>query len=302
MTCLITGATGFMGQALLRELIKRGEEVIAVSRHSQLSNLENLVSWHQFPETPMAWEPILEHVSTIYHFAWSSLPQTSNEDPLSDASDNILASLRLVEAAKKKRGLRVVFASSGGTVYGALASVPVNEQHETRPRCAYGVSKLAVEKYLTLYHDVWGLDCIALRISNAYGPGQKVGRNFGAISTFASQVNLGETITIFGDGATTRDYLYIDDLIEALIAAGNHRGGPTIVNIGSGTGKSLNDIIDVLCRVSSRKVQVQHTAGRDFDVPISVLDVSLAEAVLKWKPRTSFEVGIESTWKALRGT
>lgn len=195
--------------------------------------------------------------------------------------------------------LRLVFASSGGTVYGVLTSVPADERDDTRPRCAYGVSKLAVEKYLTLYHDLWRLDCVSLRISNAYGPGQKVGRNFGAISTFAAHVSRGEPITVFGDGSVIRDYIYIDDLIEAIIAAGRHRGGPRVMNIGSGIGKSLNDIINALGRLSAKKIQVNYAAGRDLDVPVSVLNISLAEAILKWKPRTCFEAGMVSTLNEL---
>ena len=195
--------------------------------------------------------------------------------------------------------MRVVFASSGGTVYGILASTPADEYHVTRPRCAYGVSKLTAEKYLTLYHDLWGLDCVALRIGNAYGPGQKTGRNFGAISTFAASAAKGEAITIFGDGSVTRDYIFIDDLIEAVIAAGNHRGGPTVMNIGSGTGKSLNDIIGVLGEICADQIKTRYVRGRDLDVPVSVLDISLAKAVLQWEPRTSFENGVGATLKAL---
>jgi UDP-glucose 4-epimerase len=302
MTSLITGATGFVGRNLLRELVNRGESVIAISRRPHLEQLEKSVNWCQFPENSKGWTEIIDQVSTVYHFAWSSLPQTSNDDPLKDASDNIIGTLGLLEAAKKKSNLRLVFPSSGGTVYGVLASVPVNERHDTHPRCAYGVSKLAVEKYLALYHDLWGLDCVALRISNAYGPGQTVGRNFGAISTFAACVTRGEPITIFGDGSIIRDYLYIDDLIEAIIAAGSHRGGAPVINIGSGVGHSLNDIVDGLGRFCAEKIEVNYIARRDLDIAVSVLDVSLAEAILKWKPHTAFEVGIESTLKALRGT
>lgn len=276
--------------------------MIAVSRQPHLNKRANFVSWRQFPESPSGWNEMIQEVSTVYHLAWSTLPQTSNDNPACDALDNILGTLGLLEAAKRKSDLRVVFASSGGTVYGILATVPVKEQNDTRPRCAYGVSKLAVEKYLTLYHDIWGLDCVALRISNAYGPGQKAERNFGAIATFTARVTKGEPITVFGDGSTVRDYLYIDDLVLALIAAGTHRRGPTVINIGSGIGSSINDIIRVLGRVCAKKVEVNYTAGRDLDVPVSVLDVSLAEAALKWKPRTSLEVGIECTVAALRCT
>jgi UDP-glucose 4-epimerase len=301
MASLVTGATGFIGQNLIRELVSRGESVISVSRHLNIDDSGKLVSWRRYPDNPNGWNELLQQVSTIYHFAWSSLPQTSNEDPLHDASDNIVGTLGLLEAAKKRDGIRIVFASSGGTIYGLLAATPVNEQHQTQPRCAYGVSKLAVEKYLYFYREIWGLDCVALRISNVYGPGQKAGRNFGAITTFANRAIKGDSITIFGDGAIMRDYIYINDLIEAIIAAGSHRGGPIVMNIGSGIGKSLNDIVDVLQQVSPKRIKINYAAGRNFDVPVSVLDISLAKTTLEWTPRTQFEIGVKLTFKALGG-
>ena len=298
MTSLVTGAEGFIGRHLLRQLVARGERVIALSRRPHSTESEESITWRLFPENSLAWDEQLEQVSTIYHLAWSSLPQQSNEDPLRDASENILGTLQLLKSAKK-RNVRIVFSSSGGTVYGTVASIPANEQHDTRPRCAYGVSKLAIEKYLAFYHDIWGMDCTALRISNAYGPGQKSERNFGAISTFATQALKGETITIFGDGTVIRDYLYINDLIEAIIAAGERRGGPVVMNVGTGIGKSLNDIVAALNLFFKKKIEVNYLARRDLDVPISILDISLAKRFLGWEPRTSFEVGIEATVRAL---
>lgn len=300
MASLITGAGGFIGRALLRTLVERGEFVIALSRKPDPSRLETLVSWRPMPNSVTEWAELLRGVSTVYHLAWSTLPQTSNEDPPTDASDNIVKTLELLQAAKRQDNLRLVFASSGGTVYGALSSVPANEQHSTNPRCAYGVSKLAIEKYLAMYHDLWGLNGISLRIGNAYGPGQKIGRNFGAIATFAMHAVKGEPITIYGNGSVIRDYIYIDDLVDAIIAAGSHVSATGVINVAAGVGKSLNDIIDVLGKVCAEKIAVNYIQGRDLDVPISVLDISLASAVLNWRPRTSFETGIESTVKAFR--
>jgi UDP-glucose 4-epimerase len=299
MTSIVTGATGFIGNNLVRALAKRGERLIALSRQPILSYRNELVTWRSYPETVAAWDDILEEGSTVYHLAWSSLPQTSNENPIKDASDNILGSLHLLDAAKRKGKVRVVFASSGGTVYGPLKSVPASEQHDTRPLCAYGVSKLTIEKYLAFYHDLWGLDTMVLRISNAFGPGQTVNRNFGAISTFATRLAEGQPITIFGDGSVIRDYIYIDDLIEALITAGNRQGLSGIINIGSGVGKSLHDIVRLLERIYKKQIEINYFTRRTADVPVSVLDVSLADGILGWKPRTTFEVGVERTARAI---
>jgi UDP-glucose 4-epimerase len=301
MSAVITGATGFIAQNLLRSLAERGERVIAVSRTPDLRTQENLVSWRAHPQTEKGWNEILDGASIVYHCAWSSLPQSSNEDLITDASENILGTLRLLNAAKGRKDLRIVFPSSGGTVYGILNSVPVSEKHSTNPRCAYGVSKLTIEKYLALHRDLWGLDTVALRISNAYGAGQQVGRNFGAISTFAMRALRGDLISIFGDGSVVRDYIYIDDLVGAMIAAGRLHGGPSVINIGSGVGKSLDDILCLLGGILTKEIKVEYLAKREFDVPVSVLDISLAGAVLNWIPHTPFEVGVELTVQALCG-
>ena len=290
-----------MGRALAKKLVTCGENVVGLSREPNAPGLDKAIKWRKFPSDQAGWNDILDGASTVYHFAWSTLPEASNKNPLADASENILSALMLLEAAKREPTVRIVFASSGGTVYGVLKSVPADERHATRPRCAYGVSKLAVENYLTLYRDIWGVDCISLRIGNPYGPGQDVDRNFGAISTFASRVIKGEPISIYGDGAVVRDYIYITDLIEALIAAGKLRGGVTTLNIGSGVGKTLNDIVDALRGLTKPcPIIVNYVNARDFDVPISILDISLAQATLGWRPRVSFADGVRTTFEALR--
>lgn len=302
MSAVVTGATGFIGQNLLQALAERKERAIGVSRTPFLGPQDNLVSWRAHPQTEKEWGKILDEAYVVYHCAWSSLPQSSNEDAIIDASENILGTLQLLKAAKGRKDLRIVFLSSAGTVYGTLNSVPVSEKHSTNPRCAYGVSKLAIEKYLALYRSLWGLDTVALRISNAYGPGQRVGRNFGAIATFATRALRGDPISIFGDGSVVRDYIYIDDLVRAMIAAGRLHGGPSEINIGSGVGKSLGDILYLLGKIITKEMKVEYLAKREFDVPVSVLDISLARAALNWMPHTPFELGVELTVQALRGT
>ncbi len=300
MSAVITGATGFIAQKLMRTLAERGQRVVGVSRTPHLRTKGDLVTWRAHPLTENGWSEILDDASVVYHCAWSSLPQSSNEDLITDASDNILGTLRLLKAAKGRKDLRIVFPSSGGTVYGILNSIPASEKHYTNPRCAYGVSKLTIEKYLELHRELWGLDTVALRISNAYGPGQRAGRNFGAISNFAVRALRGDLISIFGDGSVVRDYIYIDDLVGAMVAAGGVRGGPSIINIGSGEGKSLNDIVHLLREIVAKEIEVEYLEKRKFDVPVSVLDISLARAVLNWVPQTPFEIGVELTLQSLR--
>jgi len=300
MTSVITGASGFIGRALSSELVRRGDDVVGVTRAPSLPGLDKAIKWKKYPRDISGWSEVLGGASTVYHLAWSTLPEMSNKDPLADASENIGPALMLFEAVRRQPGIRVVFASSGGTVYGTLTSVSANERHVTRPHCAYGVSKLAVEHYLTLYRDMWGVDGISLRMGNPYGPGQNVSRNFGAISTFASHAAKGEPIRIFGDGTVVRDYIYITDLVDAVIAAGQSRDDVATLNIGSGIGKSLNDVVEVLRGLAEPPpVVVDYVKGRDFDIPVSVLDISLAKVKLGWQPRTSFRDGVRATFEAM---
>ena len=300
LRALVTGASGFIGSAVVAALVRRGEQVVAVARRSPPSAAPG-TSWVETDlRTHTEWSPLLEGVTTIYHFAWSSLPATSNEDPVADAYDNIVGTLRLLEAVKARSGIRLVFASSGGTVYGKLQASRAAEAHPTQPTCAYGVSKLAVENYLRLFASMWGLDAVTLRISNPYGPGQDTARNFGAVTTFARRALNREPITIYGDGSVIRDYLYISDLVAAVVKAGEMRGGVDVMNIGSGVGRSLNEVVDTIAAALGRPVATRYLPPRNFDVPVSVLDIERAQFALSWSPRVDFFHGVMATLSGLR--
>jgi UDP-glucose 4-epimerase len=300
MSALVTGASGFIGSAVVAALTRHGEHVVAVARRPPPVAAPG-TSWIKADlRTHTEWSALLEGITTIYHFAWSTLPATSNEDPVADASDNIVATLRLLEAVKTKPRIRFVFASSGGTVYGQLQAGRAAETHPTQPTCAYGVSKLAVENYLRLFTSMWGLDAVTLRISNPYGPGQDTGRNFGAVTTFAQRALNGEPITIYGDGSVVRDYLYISDLVNAVVRAGQMRGGVPVMNIGSGVGRSLNDVVDTVAAALGRPVATRYLPPRNFDVPMSVLDIETARVALSWSPKVDFPHGVMSTLSGLR--
>ncbi len=299
MIALVTGASGFIGSALVAALTAEGHRVVAVARRPPPTACEG-VSWVQADlRTYTGWTALLDRVTTVYHLAWSSLPATSNQDPIADAQDNIVGTLRLLEAAKTRPGIRFVFISSGGTVYGRLQTACAAETHPTHPTCAYGVSKMAVEKYLELYAALWGLDAITLRVSNVYGPGQDTQRNFGAVTTFARRALAGKPITIYGNGSVIRDYLYISDLVEALLAAGQMRGGGPVLNVGSGVGHSLNDVLRLVGAALGRPIAVEYLPARNFNVPISVLDISRARDTLSWKPKVPLADGTAATLAGL---
>lgn len=183
-------------------------------------------------------------------------------------------------------------------MYGRVNAIPIPESHPTTPICAYGASKLAVEKYLHIYQNLWGLNSVALRIANPFGPGQLPKPGFGVIATFAKKVIKGEPITIFGDGSVVRDYLFIDDLVDAILAAGARVRGAEVINIGSGQGYSLLELIKALHDQLGHKPDVRFESSRSFDVPVCVLDITKAKSELDWTPKTSLQNGIATVLNA----
>ena len=296
MTSLVTGAAGFLGRNLTAALVQSGERVVAFGRAFRRPSPSAGVTWVNADlSTFDHWETLLEDVSTVYHLAWSSLPHSANADPLRDASTNILTTLRLLEGLRSRPGVRFVFTSSGGTVYGCLDVVPVPEEHPTKPLTAYGVSKLTIENYLNFFSDAHGLDPVSLRISNLFGPGQAFGRGFGAIATLSAFALRGEPIRIYGDGETVRDYIFVTDVVEALLRAGRSSATSRVLNIGTGEGHSLNDIVNIVARYIDRPLKVNYEARRSFDIPVSVLKIERARNELGWSPIVPFNEGVAQT-------
>lgn len=296
MTSLVTGAAGFLGRNLTAALVRSGERVVAFGRAERRPSPSAGMTWVNADlNTFDHWEALLEDVSTVYHLAWSSLPHSAHADPFRDASTNILTTLRLLEGLRSRPGVRFVFTSSGGTVYGHLDVVPVPEEHPTKPLTAYGISKLTVENYLNFFGDAHGLDPVSLRISNLFGPGQAFGRGFGAIATLSAFALRGEPIRIYGDGQTVRDYIFVTDVVAALLRAGRSGGTSRVLNIGTGEGHSLNDIVNILAQYVEHPVKVTYEAPRSFDIPISVLKIDRARNELGWSPVVPFDEGVAQT-------
>jgi UDP-glucose 4-epimerase len=245
------------------------------------------------------WDALVDGVDAIFHLAWSTVPFSADQNPGLNVAQNVPPGVRLAAAAAKRGGLRLVFISSGGTVYGVPQWVPIDEQHPTLPTSFYGEAKMTMERHLDLFRTLRNLDRTVLRVSNPYGPGQRQGRNFGAITTFAVRALMNEEIVIWGDGSTTRDYLYIDDVIDAAILAASSETPASTYNIGSGEGRSLTQIIDQLQSLISHPIRVRYEPARPYDVPTNVLDIKHAAQSLGWTPKTSFEDGLKRTVAAL---
>ena len=197
----------------------------------------------------------------------------------------------------------MIFASSGGTVYGLPHTVPIDEDHPTNPITSYGVVKLAIEKYMDLFWRLHGLHYTVLRISNPYGPYQNPVGQQGAIAVFLHHLRTGQPITIWGDGRVVRDYIYVSDLVDALVLAAEVETRRKVLNVGSGHGTSLNELIALMGKETGERPEVDYLKGRALDVPANVLGISRVREELGWRPRTTLDEGIARTWnwtKSLR--
>jgi UDP-glucose 4-epimerase len=239
-------------------------------------------------------------METVFHFVSTTLPKTSNNDPIYDVRSNLVDTIQLLEAAVDAGVHKVVFASSGGTVYGLPKAVPITEAHPTNPITSYGIVKLAIEKYLGLFHHLYGLDYAALRISNPYGPYQDPAGQQGAVSVFLNRLYTGEPVTIWGDGSVVRDYLYVSDVVDALELAAEAETSQKTFNVGSGRGTSLNELLELIAGVVGEEPAVEYLPARRLDVPASVLDIGRASEELGWSPKTDLAEGISHTWEWVR--
>lgn len=306
MKTLILGGAGFIGSHLAEALLAQGHEVRIFDRpHIQIpAELKEChgIEWMQGDFLSVAdIQAAVDGVELIFHLVSTTLPKNSNDDPGYDVGTNVIGSLHLLDAAVRLGIRKIVFISSGGTIYGIPSQIPIPETHPTDPLVSYGISKLAIEKYLKLYHELHGLDYAVLRVANPYGERQRTDMAQGAVAVFAKKALAGETIEIWGDGSVTRDYIYIADLIEAFVLAASYQGQERIFNIGGGHGLSLNQLLATLEELLARPVNRRFLPARKFDVPVNILDITRAREVLGWAPRTPFKVGLQRTLQWLAG-
>jgi UDP-glucose 4-epimerase len=220
--------------------------------------------------------------------------------PFADATANVLGSLRVLEGARACGARKVVYAASGGTLYGDVegGALPVNEQHPHEPRSPYGVAKKVVVDYLRVYRELYGLEFTALALSNVYGPRQDPNGEAGVVAVFASNVLLDKGCTINGDGAQTRDYLFVDDAVDAFARAAE-RGSGLVLNIGTGVETSVNDLYATIATIAGSSARPRHGPAREGEVRRSALDSSRAELHLGWRAWTSLGEGVAAVLEAL---
>jgi len=298
LKCLVLGGGGFIGKHLCEGLLQEGFQVRVFERpHLDMDNylaLQRQVEWVEGDFTNAADVlPAFDGCDWVFHLISTTLPKTSNENPLYDLESNVGSTLRLLDLiVRDKRVGKLIYISSGGTVYGAPLITPIPESHPTDPRCAYGIGKLAVEKYLELYRILYGLDYVVLRLANPYGEYQRQRATQGAIPVFMHKALNDEPIEIWGDGTVVRDYVYVGDVIQAMLQVMRYDGEQRLFNIGSGKGTSLNELVQVLEDLLKRNVRRRFLPERRFDVPVNVLDITRAKTVLNWAPQVTLHEGV----------
>lgn len=300
MKCSILGGAGFIGSHLAEALVAAGHTVRlfdrpglalppALAQRAEVERIEGDFLSHE--DVARA----VEGCEVVFHLVSTTLPENSNLNPHYDVETNVLGALRLLELARTGAFRKIVFISSGGTVYGIPEHVPIPETHPTNPITSHGIGKLMIEKYLGLYNLLHGVQYCVLRLANPYGERQRADTPQGAVAVFLHRALHDEMIEVWGDGMVTRDFIYIDDAVAAIEKAMQYSGPIRLFNVGSGVGLSLNDVFAEVERALGRPVRRNYLAGRKFDVPVNVLDIERIRSTLGWQPTVSFATGIRRT-------
>ncbi len=297
VSCLVLGAGGFIGGHLCRALAQAGARVHGFGRRPAFPDALPPMRFTvgEFSDRS-ALALAVDGVEIVFHLLGGTNPEVSNKDPIADLQGNAVASVQLLELCRAAGVRRIVFVSSGGAVYGVPAAVPIAETAPTEPISAYGINKLMVEKYLQLYAHLGGPRAISLRVANPYGPYQSPFRRQGLVAALVETVLAGRPVEIWGDGGIVRDFLYVEDLAAAMLAASRYDGPETVLNVGSGVGRSVLEVVASICDVLDRPLApVVHKPARQADVPASVLDVARIERALGWSVRTGWTEGVQRT-------
>ncbi len=299
MNCVVLGGGGFVGSHLAEALLSLQHKVVVMDRPNvpylqELSRKGASVVTGDFLTETFNKENF-NGVDVVYHFASTTVPKTSNEDPLYDIETNLIGSVKLFHAAREAGVKKIVYSSSGGTVYGVPKEIPITEDHSTNPICSYGIVKLAIEKYLHWFWTLFGLDYCILRVSNVYGERQPVNGVQGVIPVIIDKALRCQEINIWGDGTIIRDYIHIGDVVSAFIKAGTYQGDERVFNISSGQGHSILMILDLMEKLFEQPLQIIHTPAIVSDVRVNILDNSRARNQLGWSPQVKFEEGISRT-------
>ncbi|MFA1015974.1 epimerase [Dubosiella newyorkensis] len=301
MNILILGAAGFIGTNLTIKLAENKDDQITLvdKKMSYFSKIKKFnFSNVKFKESSLDENmdfSILKGQDIIYHLVSTNTPSTSNQHISQDIQANVLFTSNLLDSCVENEVKKVVFISSGGTVYGRENKCPLSENTPTNPISSYGVQKIMIEKLLYLYNYKYGMDYRIIRLTNPYGPYQRPNGVLGAVTTFTYKALKGEEIQIFGDGTVIRDFIYIDDVVRAILNIVNGENKYRTFNLGCGYGISIKEVLETVKKVVGKDIQVVYKNGRSVDVPVNYLDISRYEKYYGKLNPVSLEDGIKKT-------
>jgi UDP-glucose 4-epimerase len=303
MRTLVLGGSGFLGSHIVDKFLAEKHDVTVYDLYPErFRRSPRGIKFFtgDFGNVGALDELISTGFDAVIHCVSTTTPKSSNESPEFDIQSNVIGTLYLLDICVKHKVGKLVFLSSGGTVYGDIGDLEmVDETHAVRPRCSYGVSKLTIEHYLDVYRHLRGLNYVALRLSNPYGERQSPLRALGALTVFLHRTLQQQNIEIWGDGAVTRDFIYVGDVADAVYLA-TVKPVSGVYNVGTGTGLSLQDLLDEIAKVVGHQPSVDWLPSRSFDVPRIVLDAKKLKTATNWDFRIRLEEGIAITAEWLR--
>ena len=304
-TVAVLGGLGFIGSHLCRALVKAGSNVVVYSREQSDNNkVKDIEDNIQIIRGDIACSDdvinAVRNADTLIHLIHTSVPQASMDDPSRDVVDNVASTVNWASRLNQTKVKKIIYISSGGTVYGIVPDAHISEEHSTNPICSYGITKLTIEKYISMYSAMYGIKTLIVRPSNIYGEGTRLDKGQGLIGTLASLALHGKDLPVFGTGEIIRDYLFVDDLVSAVLKLMQYEGPISIFNAGSGTGHSVLDILDMLRHILGRLPKIDYLPARRFDVPSNVLNSDLLRKEVGWQPEVSLKEGMIRVIDSLR--
>ena len=299
MNILITGGLGFIGSHLAERLLNDNHHISIISKNKIIpNNLKKIESRLSINHGDYGDKKTLENIAInkdiIIHAACTTVPENSTHNPIYDIESNVLPTLGLIQEAIKQGVKKFIYLSSGGVIYGNVNSEIINEYNLTQPISSYGITKLMIEKYLYMYNKIDNFNYISLRISNAYGPEQLYKNNQGVISNWIKKAKSNLPLEIWGNEKTARDYIYIDDITEAIASSiQNNINGE--FNVGTGKGTSLIDLANIIIKLtnSSSQIKINSSNSRKFDILNNILDYSKFQKKTGWYPKIYIDEGIK---------